>query len=364
MTVAADGKRPTLCGNPITRKKFRTLRAFIKNPRAIAGIVILSLFTAIAIFAPLLAHYDPQAPIFFPMQPPSAAHWLGATSTGQDLFAQFVWGTQTTMMMGIGGGLIMTILGVTIGTYAGYKGGATDAVLNVIANIFLVLPTLALLIVIESYMFPLRKHRKLKNAALPEALENLLEQVGLTPVAETRTKFPHELSGGQRQRVAIARVLAVNPKFLVADEPISMLYVSIRAGILRLMNDLKADYNLSYLYITHDLASARYFGDRIMVLYRGKIVETAISSELLRRPTHPYTRLLLAATPGFPLIASIFSTASSIGTLTESCCLVRLTKPSISWRKPAYLLSGSTTRRRERVAVPSRQTIAEPSTIS
>ena len=152
MTVTADEKKPTLRGNPVKRKKFRTLRAFIKNPRAIAGIVILGFFAAIAIFAPLLAHYDPQAPIFFPMQPPSAAHWLGTTSTGQDLFAQFVWGTQTTMMVGIGGGLIMTILGVTIGTYAGYKGGAIDAVLNVITNIFLVLPTLALLIVIESYI--------------------------------------------------------------------------------------------------------------------------------------------------------------------------------------------------------------------
>lgn len=165
--------------------------------------------------------------------------------------------------------------------------------------------------------FPLRKHRKLRNAALPAALENLLEQVGLTPVAETRIKFPHELSGGQRQRVAIARALAVNPKFLVADEPISMLDVSIRAGILRLMNDLKADYNLSYLYITHDLASARYFGDRIMVMYGGKIMESANSSELLRRPAHPYTRLLLAATPGNPVRQALPETSNVAPDLLE-----------------------------------------------
>ncbi len=169
----------------------------------------------------------------------------------------------------------------------------------------------------QHVMFPLRKHRNLKDAALQEALESLLERVGLTPVAEIRVKNPHELSGGQRQRVAIARALAVNPKFLVADEPISMLDVSIRAGILRLMNDLKADYNLSYLYITHDLASARYFGDRIMVMYGGQIMETAKSNELVRKPAHPYTRLLLAATPGNPVRQALPETSNAAPNLLE-----------------------------------------------
>ena len=145
--------------------------------------------------------------------------------------------------------------------------------------------------------FPLRKHGK-TSERVTDRMDDLLTRVGLAPVTETREKFPYELSGGQRQRVAIARALAVNPKFLVADEPISMLDVSIRAGILALLNKLKEDFNLSYLYITHDLASARYFGDRIMVMYGGRVMETAPSRELLRQPTHPYTRLLLAATPG------------------------------------------------------------------
>ncbi len=149
--VAAE-KGPVMTGNPVRRKRFRTLRAFVKNPRAIAGMMILGLFAGLAIFAPLLARYNPQASVFLPMQPPSAAHWFGTTNTGQDLFSQFVWGTQATMMVGIGGGLIMTVLGVTIGMYAGYKGGTVDAILNVLTNIFLVLPTLALLIVIESYI--------------------------------------------------------------------------------------------------------------------------------------------------------------------------------------------------------------------
>lgn len=152
---------------------------------------------------------------------------------------------------------------------------------------------------IEKHLtFPLRKHRGFSGKELYQKVGELLEQVGLTPVNEIRTKFPHELSGGQRQRLAIARALAVNPKFVVADEPISMLDVSIRAGILQLMNQLKEDFGLAYLYITHDLASARYFGDRIMVMYGGKVMEVAESKELIKNPEHPYTRLLLAATPG------------------------------------------------------------------
>ncbi len=152
---------------------------------------------------------------------------------------------------------------------------------------------------IENHLtFPLRKHQGFRGQALYQRVGELLEQVGLTPVNEIRTKFPHELSGGQRQRLAIARALAVNPKFVVADEPISMLDVSIRAGVLQLMNQLKTDFGLAYLYITHDLASARYFGDRIMVMYGGKVMEVADSKELIKNPRHPYTRLLLAATPG------------------------------------------------------------------
>lgn len=170
----------------------------------------------------------------------------------------------------------------------------------------------------QHIFFPLKKHQGLRGDELYRRTGELLERVGLTPVIETRVKHPHELSGGQRQRVAIARALAVNPKFLVADEPISMLDVSIRAGILKLMNELKADMNLAFLYITHDLASARYFGDRIMVMYGGKIMETATSAELLRKPTHPYTRLLLAATPGNAVRQTLPETSNQAPNLLES----------------------------------------------
>jgi peptide/nickel transport system ATP-binding protein len=146
--------------------------------------------------------------------------------------------------------------------------------------------------------FPLKKHRGYRGEELNRQIDDLLDRVGLTPVVDTRKKYPHELSGGQRQRLAIARALAVNPKFMVADEPTSMLDVSIRDGILELMNELKRDLELSYLYITHDLASARYFGDRIMVMYGGKLMEVADSKTLIQQPLHPYTQLLLAATPG------------------------------------------------------------------
>jgi len=110
-------------------------------------------------------------------------------------------------------------------------------------------------------------------------------------------KYPHELSGGQRQRVAIARALAVKPTVLVADEPTSMLDVSIRIGILNLMLDLKERENLAFLYVTHDLASARYVADYMLVMYAGQIVEEGPTDGVLQRPLHPYTRLLLDSVP-------------------------------------------------------------------
>ena len=143
-----------------------------------------------------------------------------------------------------------------------------------------------------------RKHQHLTGRLLEERCIQLLETVGLSPGAEMMVKYPHEMSGGQRQRVAIARALAVNPRFIVADEPISMLDVSIRADILKLLNQLKGELGLGYLYITHDLASAKYFGDRIMVLYGGQIMERAGSAQIIETPRHPYTQLLLASSAG------------------------------------------------------------------
>ncbi|HEX7063432.1 MAG TPA: ABC transporter ATP-binding protein [Bacillales bacterium] len=165
--------------------------------------------------------------------------------------------------------------------------------------------------------FPLKKYRGCRGAELDKEIDSLFKRVGLTPVSEMRKKYPHELSGGQRQRLAIARTLAANPKFMVADEPTSMLDVSIRAGILELLNELKHDMNLSYLYITHDLASARYFGDRIMVMYGGKVMEIAESKTLIQKPLHPYTQLLLAATPGSSSELELSSLSNEAPDLSE-----------------------------------------------
>jgi len=130
-----------------------------------------------------------------------------------------------------------------------------------------------------------------------EKVANLLDIVGLTPPEQFMFRFPHELSGGQRQRVAIARALIVDPKFIVADEPTSMLDVSIRIGVMQLMANLADEWGVSYLYITHDLAVARYMCDTIGVMYLGKMVERCETEELLANPLHPYTKALLAATP-------------------------------------------------------------------
>jgi peptide/nickel transport system ATP-binding protein len=128
-------------------------------------------------------------------------------------------------------------------------------------------------------------------------VEALLARVALKPPAQFADRFPHELSGGQRQRVAIARALAVRPRVLIADEPVSMLDVSIRLGVLNLIADLRKEENLAVLYITHDIASARYLADTIVVMYAGQLVEVAPSTELTDNPAHPYTQLLLSAAP-------------------------------------------------------------------
>jgi peptide/nickel transport system ATP-binding protein len=133
--------------------------------------------------------------------------------------------------------------------------------------------------------------------ATTEELDKLLEQVRLTPAEKFRDAYPHELSGGQRQRVAIARALAAAPRVLLADEPVSMLDVSIRLEMLDLIDQLRRNLDLAVLYITHDIASARYFADEIAVMYAGKIVERGPAERVTQAPTHEYTRLLIASAP-------------------------------------------------------------------
>ncbi len=144
---------------------------------------------------------------------------------------------------------------------------------------------------------PLRIHGLATRHDVEARVLALLEQVGLVPPEKVADKYPHELSGGQRQRVAIARALAVQPTVVIADEPTSMLDVSIRIGILNLMADLKEQHGLAFLYVTHDLASARYVADTVLVMYAGQIVEQGPSERVLQSALHPYTQLLLASVP-------------------------------------------------------------------
>ncbi|MFC6161999.1 ABC transporter ATP-binding protein [Kribbella sp. NPDC058693] len=132
---------------------------------------------------------------------------------------------------------------------------------------------------------------------LEQNLRDLLERVQLTPPERYLDKFPHELSGGQRQRVSIARALGADPEALLADEPVSMLDVSIRLGVLNLLRDLKERLNLAILYITHDIASARYFADETLVMYAGRLVEGGESETVTQHPAHPYTQLLIDSAP-------------------------------------------------------------------
>ncbi|WP_194764754.1 ABC transporter ATP-binding protein [Microbacterium sp. UFMG61] len=145
---------------------------------------------------------------------------------------------------------------------------------------------------------PIRLHHpKLSGAQVRARAIELLERVRLSPGESFADRRPHELSGGQRQRVAIARALAPGARFIVADEPVSMLDVSIRLGVLNLLADLQREDDLGVLYITHDLATARHFSDEIMVLYKGDVVERGPADEVILNPQHEYTKTLLGAAP-------------------------------------------------------------------
>jgi oligopeptide/dipeptide ABC transporter ATP-binding protein len=142
---------------------------------------------------------------------------------------------------------------------------------------------------------PLKIHKIAKGQELQDRVNQLFLKVGLRP--ENQSRYPHEFSGGQRQRVGIARALALNPKFIVCDEAVSALDVSIQAQILNLLRDLQQEFHLSYLFITHDLNVVQYLADRIAVMYVGKLAEVAPAEDLFATPKHPYTQALLSANP-------------------------------------------------------------------
>jgi oligopeptide transport system ATP-binding protein len=142
---------------------------------------------------------------------------------------------------------------------------------------------------------PLDIHGLARGSERAERIVDLLQQVGLNP--EQANRFPHEFSGGQRQRIGIARALAINPSLIICDEPISALDVSIQAQVVNLLERLQAERGLTYLFIAHDLAMVKHISDRVAVMYLGKIVELATTSELYSNPQHPYTQALLSAIP-------------------------------------------------------------------
>ncbi|MGD1838808.1 MAG: ABC transporter ATP-binding protein [Nitrososphaeraceae archaeon] len=145
---------------------------------------------------------------------------------------------------------------------------------------------------------PLEIHKKgLSKKEITSEVFDSLEKVNLEPTHEIAQKYPHMLSGGQRQRVNFARALVLKPKIIIADEPVSMLDVSVRLQILNLMKKLKKNDNISFLYITHDLSTARYIGDEIMVMYKGQIIECGDINEVIMNPLHPYTQALINAVP-------------------------------------------------------------------
>jgi len=149
----------------------------------------------------------------------------------------------------------------------------------------------------EAIGHPLHIHGLVPRREAPGLVLEMMRRVGLSPAEYLYRKYPHQLSGGQSQRVVLARALVTKPDFLVADEPIAMADVSVRALIMQLMRELKDEMGLTYLFITHDLATAKYLCDRVAIMYLGRIVELAARDELFAHPHHPYTKALLSAVP-------------------------------------------------------------------
>lgn len=147
----------------------------------------------------------------------------------------------------------------------------------------------------ESIGEPIRAHEKISADIISQRVSILLQDVGLE--SDVASRYPHEFSGGQRQRICIARALAINPEFIVCDEPVSALDVSIQAQIINLLQDLQDKYQLTYLFIAHDLAVVKHISDRIVVMYLGKVMEIATKNDLFDNPKHPYTQALLSAIP-------------------------------------------------------------------
>jgi len=178
---------------------------------------------------------------------------------------------------------------------------------------------------------PLKIHQRTRGVQeTHDRVLEMLERVNLSPAEVIAAKRPHELSGGQRQRVAIARALAPGAQVLIADEPVSMLDVSIRLGVLNLLGRLQREDNLAVLYITHDLATARHFSDEILVLYRGRVVERGPSDDVILNPQHPYTQLLAQAAPDPERVGKVAATdlPTDRGAIDNTVCFNHFTK---SW---------------------------------
>jgi ABC-type glutathione transport system ATPase component len=236
--------------------------------------------------------------VSFTIAPGAAVGLVGASGSGKSTLAKMITGSErpTSGSIRFGDRAVEGLHGGGLRTYH-------SRVQMVFQDPYAALNPLHT--VAYTVMRPCQNFLGMSGAQANERVHDLLETVGLTPPTQFAGKLPHQLSGGQRQRVVIARALACDPELIVADEPVSMLDVSLRAGVLRLLANLRAKRGLSLLYITHDLLGARVVTDEILVLNQGKVVEQGPTKQVLQHPKHQYTVQLLDA------VATPFATAST-----------------------------------------------------
>lgn len=248
---------------------------------------LLAAFVLLAILAPLLVPYDPVStnpPLS--LKPPSLEHWFGTDQLGRDIFSRTLAAAQVDLAMAFSAVAASLLLGSLLGALAGWSGGWIDAVVTRVLDTIMAFP-----------LFVLAEHRGLRGQKLRQSVIEALSSVRIPDPERRYAAYPGELSGGMCQRVMLAIAMAGNPALLIADEPTTGLDTTTQAAILELILEQARTRGMACLLITHDLALARQFAERVIVMHAGQIVEEGLTASLYAGARHPYTTALLRATP-------------------------------------------------------------------
>ena len=331
----------------------RFVKVLFARKAVVFCMIVLSVMVLASVFAPVVAPYGYNDQDYYNvMADPSAEYPLGTDALGRDILSRLIYGGRVSFSVGLLSVFIAAFIGILLGLIAGMSTGLIGIIImrimDAISSVPMIILSLFLSAILGKGLFnmhelrgkmqmifqdpsgsldprmsvkdligePLKNFKACKNNAEYEAkVAEVMETVGLAE--RFRVSYSHELDGGRRQRIGIGRALAMNPEFVVCDEPVSALDVSVQAQVLNLLMDLQDEKDLTYVFITHDLSVVKHISDKIMVMYLGQCIEYAGTEELFRNPCHPYTTGLLAAVPVPSLTGNKLSMNVMRGELTS-----------------------------------------------